>query len=181
MNRFIQHLAAVVALTVPAAVCAAPEVPDPSKYMTSSVAVSGSVETKLALRVDDLRNFPPQQVIELTLPVRRGAPAGHEPQRVKGVRLRDVLSRAAVVTHHYNDVKKMIIVASASDGYKVVFSWNELFNTPVGDGVLVIFERDGKPLANTEGQIALVSAADFRAGSRHVKWLQSIEIRKAVE
>ena len=77
--------------------------------------------------------------------------------------------------------KKMAIIAGASDGYKVVFSWNEIFNSPIGDGVIVFFEKDGFPLADDEGRIALVSTKDLRTGPRHVKWLQSIEVRKIVD
>jgi hypothetical protein len=40
----------------------------------------------------------------------------------------------------------MFIVVSAKDGYKVVFFWQEIMNTPVGGGVLILIERDGKPL-----------------------------------
>lgn len=63
----------------------------------------------------------------------------------------------------------------------MVFSWSELFNSAVGDQVLVIFESDGKPLRDDEGRIALISAADLRTGPRHVKWLQDIEVRKIVD
>lgn len=60
-------------------------------------------------------------------------------------------------------------------------TWSELFNSPVGDGVLVYFEKDGVPLADNEGRIAMVSSKDLRPGPRHVKWLQSIEVRRGVE
>jgi DMSO/TMAO reductase YedYZ molybdopterin-dependent catalytic subunit len=69
-------------------------------------------------------------------------------------------------------------VATATDGFQAVFSWGELFNTPVGRGVLVAFERDGAPLRDGEGGIALVSLADERPGTRHVKWLERIEVRR---
>ncbi|MBK7252189.1 MAG: hypothetical protein IPI06_15355 [Gammaproteobacteria bacterium] len=75
----------------------------------------------------------------------------------------------------------MVVVATASDGYKAVFSWSELFNSPVGEGVLVFFEKDGMPLADDEGRIALISAKDLRTGPRHVKWLQGIEVRKIAD
>jgi hypothetical protein len=52
-----------------------------------------------------------------------------------------------------------------------------LLRFSLGDGVLVVYERDGGPLDGTEGRIALVSLKDTRPGPRHVKWLQSIELR----
>jgi len=68
-------------------------------------------------------------------------------------------------------------MASAADGYRVAFSWSELFNAEAGAGVLVVFERDGQPLAEREGRIALVSAKDLRTGQRSVCWLDRINVR----
>ena len=70
-------------------------------------------------------------------------------------------------------------MASASDDYRVVFSWGELYNSPVGDGVLVVYEIDGAPLPDSEGRIALVSLKDARPGPRHVKWLAGVDVRLA--
>jgi hypothetical protein len=70
-----------------------------------------------------------------------------------------------------------VIVATATDGYKAVFSWSEITNTPVGEGVLVLLERDGRALDDREGRIALISTADQRLGPRHVRNLARIEVR----
>ena len=67
---------------------------------------------------------------------------------------------------------------AASDGYEVVFSWAELFVSPVGDDVFVVYERDGAPLPDDEGRIALVVATDLRP-ARHVKWLRTLVLRTA--
>ncbi|SHN20486.1 hypothetical protein SAMN05192549_105361 [Duganella sacchari] len=63
----------------------------------------------------------------------------------------------------------------------MVYSWSEVFNTPVGNEVLVVFEKGGQALADDEGRIAMISGKDLRAGPRHVKWLKSIEIKKIVD
>jgi hypothetical protein len=102
-------------------------------------------------------------------------------ESLSGVLLRDILEQAKVVAPGHNDVKKMIIVATASDDYKVVFSWTEVFNSPVGEGVIVFFERNGRPLADDEGHIAMISTKDLRTGPRHVKWLSGIEVRKIAD
>ena len=151
-----------------------------TNFVTTSIDVTGAVEHALALDVDELRKFPPQQVGELGLVCQTGANIG-KLEKLKGVLLRDILEKAAIQAPGHNDVKKMAIIAGASDGYKVVFSWNEIFNSPIGDGVIVFFEKDGFPLADDEGRIALVSTKDLRTGPRHVKWLQSIEVRKIVD
>ena len=142
------------------------------------VAVSGAVQQPLSLGADDLRRLPADQIVTLTLPARQ---AGAPPSVVKGVRLRAVLEQAKLVIADHNTVKKLAIIASASDGYTVVFSWSELFNATLGDAVLVVFERDAQPLPAAEGPLALISAQDLRTGPRHVKWLRSVEVRQIAE
>lgn len=75
------------------------------------------------------------------------------------------------------DLRKSVVVITAADGYRAVFSWAERYLSPIGDGALVIYERDGLPLGDDEGPLALVSLKDTRPGPRHVKWLRSIELR----
>ena len=72
----------------------------------------------------------------------------------------------------------MVVIARATDGYVVTFSWNELYNTPIGDSVLVAYEKDGKPLEPGEGQLLLISGKDTRTGPRHVRWLSEIEVKR---
>jgi DMSO/TMAO reductase YedYZ molybdopterin-dependent catalytic subunit len=149
-------------------------------YVTTSISVDGEVEHPLTLSVDDLRAFPPQQIAQVQLQGHSGADAGTL-RNLRGVRLGDILDKAVIHAPARNDVKKLVVIAGASDGYKVVFSWSEIFNSPLGEGVVVYFEQNGAPLADDEGRIAMVSSKDIRTGPRHVKWLQSIEVRKIVE
>jgi len=165
-----------------AALCAAPltqaHEPQMPSVVASQLAVGGAVQQALTLNAEELRQFDPSQTVEVRLP---GRDAGAPASVLKGVRLRAVLERAKLKTVDHNTVKKLAIIAAASDGYKVVFSWNELFNAELGDSVIVVFERDGKPLAASEGPLALISGKDIRTGPRHVKWLQSVEVRQIVE
>lgn len=156
------------------------EIVDFSKFVTKRLAITGVVEHPVTLTVDDLGKFPPQQVGEMPVVCQSGANLG-KLENLKGVLLRDILDKAGIVSKGHNDVKKMVVIATASDDYKVVFSWSEIFNSPIGDGVIVFFERNGKPLADDEGRIAMVSTKDIRTGPRHVKWLQGIEVKKIAE
>lgn len=170
----------LTALTIGTSALAGHQVADPSKYVTQSITVNGAVEHVLKLNVDALSQFPPQQVGEVPLVCQSGANKG-KLENFKGVFLRDILEKAVIKAPGHNDVKKMVVIASASDGYKVVFSWSEIFNSPIGEGVIVFFEKDGQPLADDEGRIAMVSTKDTRTGPRHVKWLQRIEVKKIAQ
>ena len=158
----------------------AAEKKDNASFVTEKLTVSGLVEHPLTLNVADLRQFPLQRIGEEGVVSREGK-TEHTLKNVSGVRLRDILAKAKIVSHDHNDVKKIAIIVSASDGYKAVFSWNELFNSSLGDGVLVFFEENGKPLDDSEGRLALLSAKDTKTGPRYVKWLQGISVVKITE
>ena len=83
---------------------------------------------------------------------------------------------ADVIKEEHNDTKKMFIVVSAHDGYKVVFSCRKIFNTAVGGGVMILLKKNGKPLDGEQGQLDLISAEDYFAGSRYVRGLKNIEV-----
>jgi DMSO/TMAO reductase YedYZ molybdopterin-dependent catalytic subunit len=141
---------------------------------SASVAVSGSVKKPLALSVDDLKAFPADQVATVAV---HGRPGASEPSSsVRGVKLTAVLDRAGLAEAGHDDWKRTVVVASGTDGYRVVFSWPELYETTVGDEVVVVLERDGRPLGDGDGHIALASPADRRP-ARNVKWLNRIEVR----
>ena len=146
----------------------------PQSMLSGSVAISGAVEHPMTMTLDQLTMFSPQQLVNVSN--RAGTP-----MKLKGVLLRELLLKAGVVAPNHNDTKKIVVIASATDGYKVVFSWSEIFNSSTGNAMIVYTEKDGKPLADDEGRIALVSGADTNTGPRHVKWLNAIEVRKIVE
>jgi hypothetical protein len=75
----------------------------------------------------------------------------------------------------------MAIIARATDDYQVLFSWAEIFNSPAGEGIIVYFRKNGLPLGNEEGRIALISTRDTLTGPRNVKWLNEIEVRLVAE
>lgn len=180
MSKYLRSLLTLAAIVWMTAGNAADKTNNDAQYVTEKVAVTGEVEHPLNLTVGDLKALPPQQLGAMPMVCQTGATISTV-DGLKGVLLRDVLAKASIASKEHNDVKKMAIIAVAKDGYKVVFSWSEIFNSPLGDGIVIFYEKNGQPLADDEGRIALVSAKDIRTGPRHVKWLSQIEVRKIVE
>lgn len=101
-----------------------------------------------------------------------GAHGGARPMR--GVPLCALIAEAEPAFEQRTDFKRVTVVAESLDGYRALFSWNELFNTPVGDGVLVAWP-DGRP----DGPCALLSLHDRASGPRFVQGLASVMLHKA--
>ncbi|MGQ7934924.1 molybdopterin-dependent oxidoreductase [Paraburkholderia sp. D1E] len=96
-----------------------------------------------------------------------------EPYR--GVRLTTLISEAGLPNEVPGEFKRTVFVAVGHDGYVVTFSWHELFNTPVGENVLVAYECGGRALDAEDGAPILFSGSDILPAPRHVKRLARIE------
>jgi DMSO/TMAO reductase YedYZ molybdopterin-dependent catalytic subunit len=144
-----------------------------------ALTVKGSVERELAFTIEELKRFPVQRIEDVRIVRETGSSTGTPEiaRRYTGCLLRDVLDRAKLVEKNRFDLRKSVVIVTASDGYRAIFSWAELYLSPIGEGAMIVYERDGAPLADNEGPLALVSLKDLRPGPRHVKWLKSIELR----
>lgn len=94
-----------------------------------------------------------------------------------GVLLRDLLLQTGLASATDRGARTSIIEAVASDGYRAVFSWGELFNSAVGEQAVVITAQDGKALDAAAGPLALRSLAELRPGPRHVRNLCALIVR----
>jgi DMSO/TMAO reductase YedYZ molybdopterin-dependent catalytic subunit len=151
---------------------------DGDKYASKTLTVSGWVENSLVLDVDALRAMPATEFGESPMRCSRPEPK-YVVESYRGVLLRHILEAAGVVDDDVRHSRNyMYVVANATDDYKVVFSLHEIRNTPVGDEILVFYEKNGEPLGTREGLIALVSLADANRCNRHIRWLNSIEVRR---
>lgn len=94
----------------------------------------------------------------------------------KGALLKDVLTDVAFGEESPKVLSEYYIVCVAADGYKVVLSWNELFNTYIGESVLVVTNIKAATNGEQEDELALLSPRDIATGRRYVKQLQTINI-----
>jgi hypothetical protein len=95
----------------------------------------------------------------------------------KGYLLKDILEKAEPVMPEHKEQGKYIVVVTASDGYTVVFSYNELVNGPAGNGAWLI-PVSGMDQLKSDGPFVLICASDTVSAPRYVKWVKSIELRK---
>ena len=143
---------------------------------TDFFTVSGKVKSEKSFTVAALNSFPKQAFKDQIIYNHKGE-IKDTLRNCKGVLLKTVLATTELVYEKPKELNGFYFVMTASDGYKTVFSWNEIYNTDVGDHLFLITEQDGKPIRNMKHRIALISAADLKSGRRYVKALQKIEIR----
>lgn len=137
--------------------------------------ISGRVERPFRYDLEKLLTMDIVTFEDIPLICGSGEPKGRIAQ-CRGVLLTDIINSGCVITIDHNDTKKMFLIVSSCDGYKTVFSWQEVFNSSAGEGIVVVFEIDGIPVHDGCGAVDLISANDFLSGPRYVKRLSHIEI-----
>lgn len=167
---FVPALVTVLALT-PAAVAGqavAPAPQAPAAAAPTALAIAGDVATPQTISPADLKAMP-RKTVEIK-----------EDGRVttyEGVLLSELLKRAGVPggADLRGNAVATYLLASASDGYQVVFSLAEVDPGFTNNDVIVADTVDGKPLFAYQGPFRIVAPKDTR-GARSIRMLQRIEV-----
>jgi hypothetical protein len=97
---------------------------------------------------------------------------------VRTVRLCDLIAQAEPAFEKRTDFKRVAIVAEGEECYRALFSWAEIFNSPLGSGIVVAYDIAGARLPANAGSFALLARHDLATGPRYVRGLRSIEVHK---
>jgi DMSO/TMAO reductase YedYZ molybdopterin-dependent catalytic subunit len=135
---------------------------------SQTIQVTGDVKQLLTLSADDLAKMPRATV--------RTTSNGMETV-YEGVWLHEVLKRAGVPQGSELRGKALAsyVLASAQDGYQVVFSLGELDPAFIDNEILLADTANGKPLFGAQGRFRLVVPKD-KPGARSVRMLTKIEV-----
>jgi DMSO/TMAO reductase YedYZ molybdopterin-dependent catalytic subunit len=136
--------------------------------------VTGAVQTPLELTREQLQGLRWRDYAE-EREVQQGGQAVKLAVRYQGFPLRELLDRA-VLTPDRHAIRRAVVLLTARDGYRASFSWGELYNSSLGEGVILVRTQDGRDLIEADGLPALRSLYDTRSGPRHVRWLERVEV-----
>lgn len=130
-----------------------------------ALRVSGEGQTHLELSIADIAAFPRQTIRVID---DKGAQVEYG-----GVPVAEILKKAGAPLGKELKGPNMAmgVVASAPDGYRVLFSLTE-FDPAFSERVILLADRrDGKPLDNREGPLRLIVPGD----KRHARWIRGVD------
>jgi len=145
---------------------------------TESFTVKGKIKSEMTFSLNQLDNFARKPIPDKIIYNHKGE-AKDTVKNMKGVLLTDVLAKIEYQYDKPRELSEFYFVCTASDGYKVVFSWNEIYNTEIGNNLYIITEMEGKKQKDMGQKILLFATADIQSGRRYVKGLETIEVRRA--
>lgn len=162
----------ILALTIAALLSIVPRIAAqqaaPAAAASATLAVAGDVSTPLTLSAADLKSFPRTHVEMKD----EGRTVVYE-----GVLVAEVLKKAGAPlgSDLRGNAMATYVLASASDGYQVLFSLAELDPAFTGNDVIIADTIDGKPLFAYQGPLRIVAPKDSRA-ARSIRMLQRLEV-----
>lgn len=144
---------------------------------TDSLKISGLIKNHKSISLAELDTFR-KAVIKEQIIYNHNGEIKDTLRGLIGIPLKSILGSVQYIYDKPKMLNEFYFVLIASDGYKVVLSWNEIYNTETGNNFYVITEMDGKNLKDLEQRIMFISAADLKAGRRYIKGLEKIEVKR---
>lgn len=144
---------------------------------TSTIFISGDILNEKVFTLEQIKSFESSEVGDIAISNHAGEARGVAKQ-LRGFPVLRLLEQVGLNSPSPKQLSEYYLVFEAVDGYKVVFSWNELFNNDLGKEVYIITSKDGVGLDEMEDGILLISKTDIRTGRRHVKNLEKIYIKR---
>ena len=144
---------------------------------TENFTIEGKVKKEMTVSLADLSSYKTYPTDSIVITNHLGERKSTL-KNVKGALLKDILSKIEIDAESPKVLSEYYFICIASDNYKVVFSWNEIFNSDEGKSVFIITGQDGKPATMLDNRIALVSPKDQMTGRRYVKGLQKIVVER---
>jgi len=147
---------------------------------TDSFVVKGKIKNPVAFTIASLDTFKTEMLNDIVT-VNHMGQALSTIKNVRGVLLKDVLSKVQLNTPSPKQSFSYYMECTASDGFTTVFSWNEIFNTLNGDNTYIITEKNGKKLKDIDDRIAILIVLGKGRGHIYIRGLQQIVIKSVTE
>lgn len=144
---------------------------------TDSFSILGQIERAETIKISDLDHFDTYPIADLVITNHLGEIKGTA-KNMKGIKIKDILASIKFKTDNPKLLSSFILSFVAADGYRVVYSWNEIFNSPTGDHLFLVTGKDGKSIGEMEERMLIVTHSDFKTGRRYIKGLSSIVVSK---
>ena len=139
--------------------------------------IDGMVKKEITLNLDSLKTYKATSIDSILITNHLGEKKSAL-KNIKAIKIKDILKNIEIDVENPKLLSEFYFVFIATDDYKVVFSWNEIFNNGLGDNIFLILEKNGKKIEELDDRIAVLSPSDLMTGRRYVKGLKKIVVKR---
>ena len=144
---------------------------------SETLKIEGKIKAEKTFSITELDTFPKVIIADQVLYNHKGE-VKSTVKNMKGILLKTVFADIKFDYEKPKELNEFYFIFVATDGYKVVFSWNEIYNTEAGNNFYIVTEMEGKKLKDLDQRILFISTADLKSGRRFIKALEKIEVKR---
>jgi|LauGreDrversion4_2_1035121.scaffolds.fasta_scaffold1178364_2 hypothetical protein len=141
-----------------------------NSYSFAQITIRGNISNPGVLT---LETFPVKRIGNIAIRNHVGLKK-NSLKKANGILLKDGLNQFTLNDTLPKNYSRYVYTITASDGYTVTFSWNELYNNNVGKKVFLVTHSKSHP----KDGIILISKSDRFTGRRFVKDVVEINIER---
>ena len=145
---------------------------------SDSFTITGEVSHEITFTLADLEKFESKKIDNVII-TNHMEEAKETDTNLRGIPIKEILAKTEFRETNPKLFSQFYLVFEATDGYRVVYSWNEIFNTTTGDNTYIITQKNDQKLAAMSDRILLLTTSDLITGRRNMKALSKIIIRRA--
>jgi len=112
---------------------------------SDSIRIFGEIEKFVMFHFNFIDSFKAETVADQILYNHKGE-VKDTIKSLKGIKLKDLLKSVKFKYDKPKQLNEFYFVLRATDGYKVVLSWNEIYNNEAGNHYFIITQMNGKPM-----------------------------------
>ncbi|HEX7367686.1 MAG TPA: hypothetical protein VF273_11350 [Pelobium sp.] len=144
---------------------------------TDGFTVTGQIKKNLTINIDDIKAVKSEHINNVVIKNHSGE-AKKILKNITGVLVKELLKEMELKANNPKEFSEFYLTFVAADDYKVVYSWNEIFNSPTGNNLFLVTSENGKSLGQMEDRLLIITPTDFKTGRRHIKGLQKIVVSR---
>ena len=144
---------------------------------SDSLRIFGQVMNPTTFSLADLDTFP-TSVIKDQIMFNQNGEVKDTLTGMIGIPLKALLSSIQYRYDKPRELNEFYFIFTATDSYRVVFSWNEIYNTEAVNHFFIVTELEGKKIGAMEQRILFISSTDLKIGRRFIKGLSKIEVQR---
>jgi hypothetical protein len=144
---------------------------------TEEFSISGEIVNEINFTLHDLEKYQHQKVNDVVITNHLGEQKSIA-RGLTGILIKELFKNVEFKAESPKIMSEFYLTFIASDGYKVVFSWNEIFNSETGNNIFLITQKEGKKINDMDERILLITTSDFKTGRRNIKGLSKIIVKR---
>ncbi|WP_310992325.1 hypothetical protein [Aequorivita marina] len=168
----MKKLSTIFLLLLTASLCA-----QNSTKATDSFMVQGAIKNELNFNLDFLKKFESKEINQAIVTKYRAA-SGSTATQLKGVLLKDLLKGQRYNVNNPNELKKLSFILKNTAGTELVYSWDQLFNSEIGNTTYIVLSTFGKQFEAMNERILVVVGSDSASGRSYLENLSEIDVQK---